>query len=121
MLASPPNSVTPVMAPREPVPYSRTNAANAASYSPMPMPRPSSAQASVRVHGACAAASSTSPKTNTALLATSTGLPPWRSIARPTQGPTSADRISAMENAANTVGVATPRLLAMGAARIAGR
>jgi hypothetical protein len=55
------------------------------------------------------------------LVAISTGRPPRRSMARPAAGPTSADSTSAIEKAANTVGVARPRSRAIGAASIAGR
>jgi hypothetical protein len=58
---------------------------------------------------------------NNRLVPTSTGRPPCRSIARPASGPSKADTMSASENAANTMDVATPRSRAMGTASMAGR
>jgi hypothetical protein len=51
----------------------------------------------------------------------STGRPPRRSIARPAQGPISAETMSASEKAANTVAAETPSSRAIGRASTAGR
>ena len=85
------------------------------------MARPSSAQAANNDTGPLARPSDTSPAAKTRLVPISTGRPPWRSMARPDAGPTSAEITSATEKAANTVGVATPRSRAIGAANMAGR
>lgn len=61
------------------------------------------------------------PAANTKLLAISTGLPPKRSIARPAEGPSAAETISATEKAAKTVDGAMPRSRAIGTASMAGR
>ena len=50
-----------------------------------------------------------------------TGRPPQRSMRRPECGPMRADTTRAAENAAKTVGSATPRSAAIGRASIAGR
>ena len=121
VLANPAINVMPVMAPRAPWPYSRTSVANAASYRPDPMATPISTQAANRPTGPCASAMPTRLAANNRLVPTSTGRPPWRSMPRPAKGPSSADTMSATENAANTVGVVTPRSRAMGAASMAGR
>ena len=46
---------------------------------------------------------------------------PDRARNRPASGPSKADTMSASENAANTMDVATPRSRAMGTASMAGR
>ncbi len=121
VLAKPAISVMPVIALRDSCPYSRTSAAKADSYRPLPMARPINAQAANIDTGPCARPSDTRPAANTRLVPISTGRPPWRSMARPDAGPTSAERTSATEKAANTVGIDTPRSRAIGAASMAGR
>ena len=85
------------------------------------MATPISAQAANKLTGPCAAAIATRPAANTPLVTGSTTRPPKPSTSRPAHGPSSADTISAAENARNTVDVATPRLRAMSAATMAGR
>ena len=121
VLAKPPNSVTPVMALRARGPYSRTRAEKAASYRPQPMPTPSSIQPANSIQALAASPSTARPSANTTFDAMSTGRPPRRSMARPAQGPVSAETPSAMEKAAKTVGSPSPSERAMGAASTAGR
>ena len=121
VLAKPAINVMPVMALRESLPYSRTSAANAASYRPLPMPTPMITHAAKSPIGPCAMARPARPKAKTRFVPISTGRPPHRSIDRPAYGPSNAETTSASENAANTVGVDTPRSLAIGVASIAGR
>ena len=85
------------------------------------MATPISAQAANRVTGPCASDRAASASANTMLVASSTGRPPWRSMAWPASGPSSAETMSARENAAKTVGVLIPRSRAMGAASMAGK
>jgi hypothetical protein len=85
------------------------------------MATPSTTQAAKSPIASRASARPTSPVAKTTLVATSTGRPPKRSMARPAGGPSSAETTSATENAANTVGTDTPSSRAIGAARIAGR
>jgi hypothetical protein len=91
------------------------------SYSPLPIATPISIHAANIDTGPCDIPSATSPRANSALVAISIGRPPWRSMARPEAGPTSAEMTSATEKAANTVGIAKPRSRAIGAASMAGR
>ena len=85
------------------------------------MPTPRIAQATKSAATPLAAASAARPSAKTTLVATSTGRPPQRSIAAPARGPSTAATRSDAENAANTVGVATPRSRAIDAASTAGR
>jgi hypothetical protein len=85
------------------------------------MPMPSTTQAAKRPTASCAIPRPASPSAKTMLVSINTGRPPWRSMAAPACGPTTADTISATLKAAKTVGTETPRSRAIGAARIAGR
>src|SRR6516162_7365893 len=66
------------------------------------MPTPSTAQAIARVKNPCTAPSRTSPAARTRLESVSTPRPPRLSIARPTEGPSTADSSSAPEKRPNT-------------------
>ena len=85
------------------------------------MARPSKAQAASIDTSPCAAASNNSPAMNKAQDSSSTGRPPLRSTRRPAQGLMAAPISSAIDSAAYTVLVCTPRLRAIGAASIAGK
>jgi hypothetical protein len=121
VLAKPAIRVMPVIGLRAAAPYSRTSVANAASYRPAPIARPITAQAANSATGPGASASITRPSAKMPLQPSSTGRPPWRSIARPDSGPTSADTTIASETARYTVAGARPRSVAIGRASTAGR
>ena len=85
------------------------------------MARPITPQASASVSGPWAALSSSKASVKRPLEASSMRRPPMRSMRRPAQGLTSAERMSAIDKAAKTCDGATPRSRAIGAASMAGR
>ena len=85
------------------------------------MPMPSTIQAMASPAIPCAAARITRPAAITRFEAASTSRPPWRSISRPTEGPTTADSSNAAENRPKNKSLETCSAAAIGAPRIAGR
>ena len=85
------------------------------------MAMPISSQASMRLVLPCTCDRLPRPNANSTLVPMSTGRPPQRSMARPANGPSTAEASSATVKAVQTCEMGRPRPSAMGLASSAGR
>jgi hypothetical protein len=86
----------------------------------MPMPAPNTAQAMTSPAIPCAPARITKPAAITRFEVARGTRPPWRSISRPTDGPTTADNSNAPENRPKNTLVGRCSASAIGEPSIAG-